>query len=128
MSSDNWDDIKTRFVRDRLAETAWEDRMYIGKLMVIESFVERGGPHAWAEAMVHHSLKEQFPLEIECISKEIREGIMTTAEQFNEMKLKAAERSEQWLRERRLRAQQQQDEEKRRLEESHKQWRDKGGK
>jgi len=78
--------IKTQFVKDRVKETTWENRQYIVELQRLESIIEQRGPHSMGGAMIFHSLKGNYPVEYECIKRELDEGIFTSPEEFAELK------------------------------------------
>ncbi len=73
---------RTQFVRDRLAETTFQNRRYIGHLMWLERIISRGGPTQWAEGMAYHSLTRDYPLETAAIKQELQDGKLTTTEEF----------------------------------------------
>lgn len=124
-------DIKTQFVRDRLKETKWADRSYIGILMHLEGSVElsiRGQSPGWAGGMMYAKMRVDYPVEYKCIKREMTEGIRTSFDEFINMQvdhdhevaqreIEAAERSiREW------------DEEFGRQDELQRQWRELGGK
>lgn len=75
--------IKTRFVRDRLRETRWEDREYIGKLMSIERVILNPKVRqGWLQAMAYAGLRAEFPVEYEAIEAELQRGVYTTPDEF----------------------------------------------
>ena len=77
--------IRTQFVKDRMAETSWNDRKYIYDLELLERFVMRGGPKSYNEAMVFWHTRDPHLLEFECIEKEIRDGAYTSPEKFRQL-------------------------------------------
>ena len=76
------DSIMTRFVRERLKETSWEKREYISNLHSIERIIAHGGPKGWAQAIQYRQLSDTYPVETECIEREINESILVTTEEF----------------------------------------------
>lgn len=78
-------DIKTQFVKDRMAETSWDDRQYIYDLELLERFVVRGGPKSYNEAMVFRNTRNPHSLEFECIKKEIEDEIYTSPGEFRQL-------------------------------------------
>ncbi|HHX01344.1 MAG TPA: hypothetical protein GX739_01600 [Firmicutes bacterium] len=59
--------ITTRFVRDRIQETTWENCAYIKHLYQAERIIARGGPHSAFEGMLLAGLKSKYPVECDCI-------------------------------------------------------------
>jgi hypothetical protein len=78
-------DVKTRFVLDRIRETSWNDRLYIENLQFIEGMIFRGGPKCFAEGIAYHHHCTRYPIEVECIRKEIKEGIYTSPPEFQKL-------------------------------------------
>lgn len=76
------DKIMTQFVRDRIKETNWENRFYIADLYKLERFVLNGGPHSMAEALHRKWLTENYPVEHECIRKELQKGEKTGLDEY----------------------------------------------
>ena len=77
--------LRTQFVKDRMAETSWNDRTYIYDLELLEKFVTRGGPKSYNEVMVFWHTRDPHSLEFECIKKEIRDGVYTSPEEFRQL-------------------------------------------
>lgn len=73
---------QTVFVLERLKETSWEDRSYIGDLMYIERVLLAGGPRGWAGNMSFHRFRETYPVEITFIRREIRDEVYTSPIEF----------------------------------------------
>ena len=122
----DWSNIKTQFVRDRMKETKWEDRQYIGALMTLEERVEQGmlgKSPGWAAAMLQGRRAAEYPVEYACIEREMTEGITTSYDEFINMLVKrdreAKRREEEFDRVERLN----QLELARRERESERQWR-----
>lgn len=76
------ENIRTQFLKERVGETEWENRQYIVELEWLERIVEKHGPHSMMEAMAFHALKNRYPVEYECIKRELHEGIKTSPEEF----------------------------------------------
>ncbi|MDI7248316.1 MAG: hypothetical protein QME92_12775 [Bacillota bacterium] len=74
---------RTKFTRDRLRETRWEDRGYIAHLVSIEDVIldpkKRNG---WASAIMYATLRNQYPIEWECIELELKNGIYVNPDEF----------------------------------------------
>ncbi|HHT72941.1 MAG TPA: hypothetical protein GX008_04420 [Firmicutes bacterium] len=96
--------IATEFVRDRLKETEWENRRYIADLCLLESIMKRRGPSSAVEAMFFKGLQSVYPVEYECIKKELTSGERTSQEEFVRLRQEwtqkkmdeERERSERW--------------------------------
>ena len=82
----SWKEIKTQFIKDRMKETSWEDRGYISDLVSIERTMLSGGPKSSIAAQMHHLQKSKYPIEAECIAKEIEDGIYISPEEFRGIK------------------------------------------
>lgn len=127
--------IKTQFVRDRLRETAWKDREYIADLKELEELhAAKGGYRGISHAMAHRYLWERYPVEHDCIEKEIEEGIYTPPEEFRRLVAEWKEAQRRKEAERRLKEAEemrQRLERKRReqewLEEERRKWLEAGG-
>jgi hypothetical protein len=79
------DGIRTRFVKERLSETSWQRRDYIADLRGIERTIESNGPHGGAGNLAWGSIIMSYPVEVECVGKEIREGLYTPPEEFQRL-------------------------------------------
>lgn len=85
-----YDSIRTQFVRDRLKETKFEDRGYIDVLMHLEDSValsmrkQSPGP---AGGMMYALMSKDYPVEYECIRREMKEGIRTSFDEFINMQV-----------------------------------------
>jgi|CZCA01.1.fsa_nt_gi hypothetical protein len=84
----SWKGIKTQFIKDRMKETAWEDRGYINDLASIEQTILSGGPKSSIAAQMHRSRKCKYPIEAECIVREIEDGIYVPPEEFHQREAK----------------------------------------
>jgi len=84
----NLNEAKTQFIRDRLKETAFDERQYIYQLMWLERIIFRGGPTQWAEGMAYFKMNKDYPLEAEAIKRELQEGELTTTEEFKALEEK----------------------------------------
>jgi hypothetical protein len=85
----DYTEAKTQFIRDRIKETAFHERQYIGRLLWLEDIIYRGGPaHQWAENMAYHAMTHDYPLEAEAITRELQEGNLTTTEEFRALQEK----------------------------------------
>lgn len=127
----DYNEIKTEFVRDRLKETSFEERSYINALMALEIFVDRQMNKKYissTDGRYFNELSRRFPMEYECIKKEMREGVTTSFSDFINMQVEhdRAERQRdvdfEELRLRRL------EEMKRRELELREKWKELGGK
>jgi len=78
----NLNEAKTQFIRDRITETPYHERHYIGQLLWLEDIIFRGGPTQWAEGMAYGKMKKDYPLEAEAIKRELQGGKQTTTEEF----------------------------------------------
>ncbi len=79
------DEIKTRFVRDRVREVSWKERQYIYDLRLIERIFS--GPalgFAFGMSGAPKRLHAAYPAESECIRLEIREGRYVDPDSFHE--------------------------------------------
>lgn len=81
------DEIKTRFVRDRIRETSWSQREYIYDLHLTEELLSG----AQLGSAFHMSgrpkrLFAAYPAEAECIRVEIQEGHYVDPETFHQKK------------------------------------------
>ena len=83
-------DICTHFVRDRLAETNFEDRDYIAALATFE-WNAVNGPRSWGGSLLYAYTKNSYPVEAACIEREMREGIYTPPEEFARLLREAGE-------------------------------------
>ncbi|HHV54958.1 MAG TPA: hypothetical protein GXX55_05895 [Firmicutes bacterium] len=77
-------EIKTKFVLDRLKETSWVNRKYIKDLQFLEYLIS-GGRNCFAGAIGYSALSSEYPIESECIRKEIQEGIYTPPPEFRKL-------------------------------------------
>lgn len=91
--------VKTQFVRDRIAETPWHARAYIGDLLHVEGPVASNGPHGWAGHVVWHRMTTSYPIEIEAIQQELTVGVLTSSDEFHQrsQEHEAAESRRQWI-------------------------------
>lgn len=80
--------ITTQFTRGRISETVWANRSYIADLYQLERFVIKRGPHSTAEGMAFKTLTSKYPVEYECIKKELAGGETTSPEEFNSLRQK----------------------------------------
>lgn len=71
---------RTQFVRDRLAETSWEDRQYIDDLMCLERCMVYGG------GIRSSYIGRSLPVETAAIREEIKEGVYLATEEFHARK------------------------------------------
>ncbi|MDA8064650.1 MAG: hypothetical protein M0031_03965 [Thermaerobacter sp.] len=113
------DGIQSRFVQDRLQETEWQDRGYIADLKEVEHYLQSERP-GFAGSLHMRSLRNYYPVEVDCIRKELEEGIYTSPEEFRRLK------AEQETTERQVTddiERQKTDKE----EETRRKWREKGG-
>jgi hypothetical protein len=97
--------IRTQFLRDRLAETSWEERGFIGDLLFAEGVIASGGPSGFGGGMAMGMIRHSHPVEIACIQLELKEGVYTPPEEYRKLKTahevaKARERADQLRRER----------------------------
>jgi hypothetical protein len=86
----DYNEIKTEFVRDRLKETSFEDRGYINALMALEIFVDRYMNKKYissTDGRYFNEISRRFPVEYECIEKEMREGVTTSFSDFINMQV-----------------------------------------
>jgi hypothetical protein len=74
--------VRTRFVRDRIAEVPWNARAYIGDLVFIEQILITQGPHSMAAGMAWHRLQAFYPIEVTAIRKELERGVYMPPEMF----------------------------------------------
>ncbi|MBE3577564.1 MAG: hypothetical protein IMX00_07710 [Limnochordales bacterium] len=121
-------DVRTRFVLDRIKGTSWKHRSYIEHLQIIEDTIIAGGPRSYIESMAFCYYRDKYPIEAECIQKEIRQGIYTSPSEFrrllHEHRLKVQAEELRLLRERRRRLA----EERKQMQEERKLWLSLGGK
>lgn len=75
--------VKTQFVRDRIRETPWNARAYIGDLLHIEQMITNGGPHGFAGHVVWHYMNIAYGVEIEAIRQELTTGVLTSSDEFH---------------------------------------------
>lgn len=118
---------RPQFVLERLRETRWEDRDRIAKLVALEGYARRGvkpGPN-W---MIGFSrLRGKFPVEWECIVREIEDGVRTPAAEYDKRR-RAHEAELQRRREKQLRFVRQEQEREARAERARRrQWLKMGG-
>lgn len=78
--------IKSSFLQDRLKETSWRSRNYISDLYKLEKMIVSGGSNSWAGAMLFHGLKSEYPVEYECLKKELIFGEFTSPKKFKELR------------------------------------------
>lgn len=82
-------EIRTRFVRDRLQETRWENRGYIYALMDLEEDMRLsmiGKSSGWSAGMKFGRIRKDYPVECECITREMKHKMFTSPEEFHNMK------------------------------------------
>ena len=127
----DYGDIRTKFVRDRLKETKWEDRGYIDVLMHLEDSValsmrkKSPGP---AGGMMYSLMRKDYPVEYECIKREMTEELRTSFDEFINMQVDHDHDVAQREIEAVERSMKEQDERRSRQAELEKQWRELGGK
>ena len=127
----DYGDIRTKFVRDRLKETKWENRSYINILMHLEDSValsmrkKSPGP---AGGMMYALMSKDYPVEYKCIRREMTEGTRTSFDEFINMQVDHDRAVVQREIEAVEHDMQDQDESRRREAEREKQWREFGGK
>jgi len=129
-SARDYGDIRTQFVHDRLRETKWEARGYIDVLMHLEDSVElsmRGKSPGWAGGMMYSLMRKDYPVEYECIKREMTEGLRTSFDEFINMQVDHDHDVAQREIEAVERSMKEQDERRRREAELEKQWREFGG-
>lgn len=82
------DEIKTRFVRDRIRETPWDGRQHAYDLHLIEKLLS-GESLGWAFHMAGGPtrLYAANPAEAECIRLELKEGRYVDRETFHRNKV-----------------------------------------
>ncbi|MEA4882749.1 MAG: hypothetical protein VB144_03630 [Clostridia bacterium] len=122
--------IRTQFVRDRLKETKWENRGYIGILMHLEDAAEitkQGRSWGWSGAMLYGRMKNDYPVEYDCIRREVEQGILTSPDEFMNLKTAHERRVAQLEAEAAERGKREADERRRRAAELKEQWRELGG-
>ena len=68
----HYTNAKTKFVRDKIKLTHWEDRHYIDVLLDFEKIISRGGPWQWAQALWYHGMVEKYKKEWTAIYKEMK--------------------------------------------------------
>lgn len=78
--------IRTRFVRDRLAETTFAFHGSIGDLIFWESIAAQGGPHGFASAMFYHPFEQRYPVECRCVRAELKDGSYTDPEAYRALR------------------------------------------
>ena len=71
-------DIRTRYVRNRLAETPYERRKYIYDLIQIEEWINRRADGLASSLLLHH-LRRTYPVDCRFIAREINEGHVASA-------------------------------------------------
>ena len=76
---------ESRFIRDRVVETDWTDRAYIGDLLHIQETIRTRGPHGMAHALAYRWAKDRLPTEHDCIKREITDGVYTPRAEFREL-------------------------------------------
>ena len=74
--------IRTRFVRERLAETTFASRGSVGGLIFWESIAAQGGPHGFASATFYHPFEQRYPVECRCVWTELKDGSYTDPEAY----------------------------------------------
>ncbi|MCR4427443.1 MAG: hypothetical protein NUW23_14870 [Firmicutes bacterium] len=129
--SQDWDEIRTEFVRERLKETTWENRSRIAALMALEEYVRRQqiGEHiSCVDGWYYTRVAREFPVEYECIKREMEEGVLTSFAEFIDMQAEHDRKVEQSRMESEERASREREEERRKEAESRKKWRQMGGK
>ncbi len=88
------DGIQSRFVQDRLQETEWKDRGYIADLKEVERYMQ-SDRLGFAGSLHLRSLRNYYPVEAECIRKEMKEGIYTSPEEFRRLQAEHETRERQ---------------------------------
>ena len=130
-SARDYGSIKTQFVRDRLKETKWEDRGYIDILMHLENRVAlsmRKQSPGWAGGMMYALMCKDYPVEYECIRREMEEAVRTSFDEFINMQVDHDHEAAQRQIEAVERGMQEEDKRRRKEAELEQQWRELGGK
>lgn len=76
---------RTRFVLDCLQQTSWKNRERIAELITLERFAMEGGPKSFQESIGFHRYRNKFPVEWECIKREIEQRMYTTPEEYRRL-------------------------------------------
>ena len=79
------DHISTRFLRDRLSETTFNQRQWIITLAQYDKLTVEGGPLGFASNMLYRQLEDAYPVETHCILREIRDGIYTPPDVYHRL-------------------------------------------
>ena len=129
-SARDYGSIKTQFVRDRLKETKWEDRGYIDILMHLENRVAlsmRKQSPGWAGGMMYALMCKDYPVEYECIRREMEEAVRTSFDEFINMQVDHDHEAAQRQIEAVERGMQEAEEQRKKQAQLEQQWRELGG-
>lgn len=67
-----WQLIATQYAIDRIQQAALtNDQAYIEALVKIESYVQKGGPQSWNEAVAWRELCRRYPADVWAIQTEL---------------------------------------------------------
>ncbi|MFI5421785.1 MAG: hypothetical protein ACHQ1H_12520 [Nitrososphaerales archaeon] len=72
MDINRYSRAKTKFVREKIKETWWEDRALINICLDFEEIISRGGPWQWAQAMVYNVTRQKYNKEWCAIFQELK--------------------------------------------------------
>lgn len=118
---------RTQFVLERLRETKWEDRERIAKLVALEGYARNRGSIHPNRRQSYYRLRQEFPVEWECILRELEEGVPTPVAEYHRQRAEY-EAERQRHREEQLRFIRKEKEKEARLEaERRRQWIKMGG-
>lgn len=78
-------EMRTRFLRERLAQTPFADAERIRDLWRIERTLAMGGPRGFAHATEFASLRRRYPVELRCIRRELEDGVTTSPEEYRRL-------------------------------------------
>jgi hypothetical protein len=63
--------IKSKFIKEKIKNTKWEDSDYIDDLIKIENLI-LGKVHGWMTGYLRNHLEDEYPKEFKAIYKELR--------------------------------------------------------
>lgn len=108
----------TLFGMHRLRETCWKDREFMEAIVRLEEFARRGGPIPgnYGSMKTFGKYKGRYPVEWKCLLREVQHGVLTSPEEYRELKLAYEEKVRRQL-EAYRRQRRREDDQKRRQEE-----------
>jgi hypothetical protein len=99
--------VKSKFIKEKIKKTKWEDSCYIDDLIKIENII-LGEVHGWTIGYLRNHLEEEYPKEYKAIYKELRPKEWKTTKN-QKRKEKEKEKKEEKIKEERYRKEEERD-------------------